>query len=61
MVKQVREYFEENYGHVYFDDIDDSFIEEFLTRSYIVSLSFEMKMDCLYDAVMSQGMVDYDE
>ena len=61
MVQKVREYFRQEYGHVYFDDIDDSFIEEFLTRSYIVNLKFELQMDCLYDAVMSQGMVDYDE
>ena len=61
MVTKVREYFRAEYGHVYFGDISDSFIEEFLTRSYIVSLSFEKQMDCLYDAVMSQAMVDYDE
>jgi hypothetical protein len=61
MVAKVREYFKQNYGHVYFDDISDSFIEEYLSRSYVVSLSFERQMDCLYDAVMSQAMVDYDE
>jgi hypothetical protein len=61
MIQKVREYFRQEYGHVYFDDIDDSFIEEFLTRSYIVNLKFELQMDCLYDAVMSQAMVDYDE
>jgi len=61
MVAKVREYFRQNYGHVYFDDISDSFIEEYMSRSYVVSLSFEMQMDCLYDAVMSQSMVDYDE
>lgn len=61
MVAKVREYFRQEYGHVYFDDISDSFIEEFLSRSYVVLLSFEMQMDCLYDAIMSQAMVDYDE
>jgi hypothetical protein len=60
-IEDIRMYFRENYGHVYFEDIDDSFIEEYISRSYVVPLSFEMQMDCLYDAVMSQAMVDYDE
>jgi predicted house-cleaning NTP pyrophosphatase (Maf/HAM1 superfamily) len=61
MVANVREYFRQEYTHVYFDDISDSFIEEYLSRPYVVSLSFKMQMDCLYDTVMSQAMVDYDE
>jgi len=61
MVQQVRDYFRQNYGFVYFDDISDSFIEEYLSRPYIVDLSFEIQMNYLYDAVMSQLMVDYDE
>jgi len=61
MVAKVREYFRQEYGHVYFNDISDSFIEEYLSRSYVVSLSFEMQMNCLYDVVMSQAMVNYDE
>ena len=61
MVAKVREYFRQEYTHVYFEDINDSFIEEFLSRPYVVPLSFKMQMDCLYDEVMSQAMVDYDE
>ena len=61
MVQQARDYFRQNYGFVYFDDISDSFIEEYLSRPYIVDLSFEVQMNYLYDEVMSQAMVDYDE
>jgi hypothetical protein len=61
MVANVREHFRQEYPYVYFDDINDSFIEEYLSHSYIVSLSFKMQMNYLYDAVMSQAMVDYDE
>jgi hypothetical protein len=61
MIEKVKEYFRQNYGHVHFGDINDSFIEEFLSRPYVVSVSFEMQMDYLYDAIMSQAMVDCDE
>ena len=61
MIVKVREHFRQEYTHVYFDDISDLFIEEYRSRPYVVPLSFKMQMDCLYDAVMSQAMVDYDE
>ena len=60
-VKDVRMYFRENYGHVDLWSLDDNVITEFLKQSYIINLSFERKMDCLYDYILSQGICDVQE
>jgi hypothetical protein len=60
-MKEVREYFRENYGHVDFWDIKDEVISEFLKREYLERLTFELKMDCLYDYLMANQLVDYTE
>jgi len=57
-VEDVRIYFRENYGHMYIYDISDDTIEEVIGRSYIKDLSFERKMDCLYDYLLSQDLCD---
>jgi hypothetical protein len=65
-VEDVRMYFRENYGHVDLSLLDDNVITEFLKQShiiqsYIINLSFERKMDCLYDYILSQGICDVQE
>jgi hypothetical protein len=30
-------------------------------QEYIINLSFERKMDCLYDYILSQGLCDVEE
>ena len=60
-MKEVREYFDLNYGYVDLDGIDDHVIESFLSRSYLTDLSFVRKMDCLYDYILSQGLCNVDE
>ena len=51
-MKEVREYFEKNYGYVNLAELTDVFIQKYLDQSWIVNLSFERKMDCLYDYLM---------
>ena len=60
-MKEVREYFEKNYGYVNLDELTDVFIQKYLDQSWIVNLSFERKMDCLYDYLMANQLVDYTE
>ena len=57
-ISDVRSFFVSNYGHVSLDQLTDGFILEFLSRNYLVELSFERKMDCLYDYILSQGLCD---
>jgi hypothetical protein len=57
-ISNVRNYFSINYGYVSLDQLSDGFILEFLSRSYLERLSFEMKMDCLYDYILSQDLCD---
>ena len=60
-ISDVRSYFVDNYGHVNLDEISDGAILEFLGRSYIIGSSFEMKMNYLYDYVLSQGLCNVQE
>jgi hypothetical protein len=60
-MKEVREYFDLNYGYVDLEEIDDHVLESFLSRSYLTDLSFERKMDCLYDYILSQDLSDVEE
>jgi hypothetical protein len=57
-ISGVRSYFTDNYNHVSLDQLSDGFILEFLSRSYLERLSFEMKMDCLYDYILSQNLCE---
>lgn len=60
-ISDVRSYFADNYGYVNLDEIPDGTILEFLGRSYIMNSSFEMKMDCLYDYILSQDLCGVEE
>jgi hypothetical protein len=57
-ISDVRSYFTDNYNYVSLDQLSDGFILEFLSRSYLERLSFEMKMDCLYDYILSQNLCE---
>jgi hypothetical protein len=60
-MKEVREYFDLNYGYVDLGGIDDHVLESFLSRSYLTDLSFVRKMDCLYDYILSQDLCNVQE
>jgi hypothetical protein len=60
-MKEVREYFDLNYGYVNLVEINDHVLESFLSQSYLTGLSFMRKMDCLYDYILSQGLCDVEE
>jgi hypothetical protein len=60
-MKEVREYFAKNYGYVNLDELTDVFIQKYLDQSWIVNLSFERKMDCLYDYILSNDLTDVQE
>ena len=60
-MKEVREYFDLNYGYVDLGGIDDHVLESFFSRSYLVDLSFVRKMDCLYDYILSQDLCNVQE
>lgn len=60
-MKEVREYFNLNYGYVNLGGIDDHVLESFLSRSYLTDLSFVRKMDCLYDYILSNDLTDIQE
>ena len=60
-ISDVRSYFEDNYGHMSLDQLSDGLLLEFLSRSYLLELPFERKMDCLYDYILSQDLCDVEE
>jgi len=60
-MKEVREYFNLNYGYVNIRGIDDHVLESFLSRPYLTDLSFVRKMDCLYDYILSQDLCNVNE
>jgi hypothetical protein len=60
-VEDVRKYFDVNYGYVDLGNISDETINEFLNQGYIINLSFEVKMDCLYDYILSQDLCGVEE
>jgi hypothetical protein len=57
-INEIRSYFAGRYGHVSLDQLTDGFILEYLEQSYLTRLSFEMRMDCLYDHILAQGLCD---
>ena len=57
-INEIRNYFSTNYGHISLDQLSDGFILEFMSREYLERLSFEMKMDCLYDHILAQDLCD---
>ena len=58
---QAREHFRDNKSHIHIEQVEDEVIAELLGRDYIQRLSFEMKIDCLYDHLLSQDMCDVTE
>jgi hypothetical protein len=57
-INEVREYFADNHGHIDLDQLTDDFILGFMARDYLEGSSFHMKMYCLYDHVLAQGLCD---
>lgn len=60
-VRDVIDYFDKEYPYVDLGMLSENSISEFLVQSYIIDLSFERKMDCLYDYILSQGLCDVEE
>lgn len=60
-MKEVRKYFNLNYGFIDLGGIDDHVLESFLSQSYLTDLSFIRKMDCLYDYILSKNLCDVQE
>jgi hypothetical protein len=60
-MKEVREYFEKNYGYVNLGELTDVFIQKYLDQSWIINLPFERKMDCLYDYILANDLTDIQE
>ena len=58
---RVYEYFEQNYGYVDIKSIPRAAILEYLERGYVINLSFERNMDCLYDYILSQDLCNVQE
>jgi len=60
-VKEAREHFRNHKSHIHIYQIEDEVIAKLLGRDYIQKLTFEMRMDCLYDHLLSQGLCDVTE
>jgi hypothetical protein len=60
-INEIRSYFADNYGYVSLDQLTDGFILEFISREYLMGLSFDGKMDCLYDYILSQDLCGVEE
>jgi hypothetical protein len=60
-INEIRSYFASRYGHVSLDQLTDGFILEFMSREYLIGLSFDGKMDCLYDYILSQDLCGVEE
>jgi hypothetical protein len=60
-VEEVKNYFSEEYPYVDLGALSDNSISEFLNQGYIIDLSFERKMDCLYDYILSQDLCGVEE
>ena len=60
-VRDVIDYFDKEYPYVDLGMLSENSISEFLVQGYIIDLSFERKMDCLYDYILSQGLCDVEE
>jgi hypothetical protein len=60
-VRDVIDYFDKEYPYVDLGMLSENSISGFLVQEYIIDLSFERKMDCLYDYILSQGLCDVEE
>ena len=60
-INEIRSYLVYNYNHVSSNQLSDEFILEFMSRDYLGRLSFEVKMDCLYDHILAQDLCDVEE
>jgi len=60
-INEIRSYLVYNYNHVSSNQLSDEFILEFMSRDYLGRLSFEVKMDCLYDHILAQDLCDVTE
>ena len=60
-INEIRSYLVYNYYHVSSYQLSDEFILEFMSRDYLGRLSFERKMDCLYDHILAQDLCDVSE
>jgi hypothetical protein len=60
-VRDVIDYFDKEYPYVDLGMLSENSVSEFLVQDYIKNLSFERKMDCLYDYILSQDLCDVDE
>ena len=60
-VRDVIDYFDKEYPYVNLGMLSENSINEFLVQEYIVDLSFERKMDLLYDYILSQNLTEVDE
>lgn len=60
-IREAREYFREHLSHMHIYQIGDEVIAELLGRDHIQRLTFDRRMDCLYDYLLSQDMCDVTE
>jgi hypothetical protein len=60
-VRDVIDYFDKEYPYVDLGMLSECSISGFLVQEYIVNLSFERKMDLLYDYILSQGLTEIEE
>jgi hypothetical protein len=60
-VRDVIDYFDKEYPYVDLEMLSENSISGFLEQEYIVNLSFERKMDCLYDYILSQDLCGVEE
>ena len=60
-INEIRSYLVYNYNHVSSNQLSDEFILEFMSRDYLTGLSFDGKMDCLYDHILAQDLCDVEE
>ena len=60
-VRDVIDYFDKEYPYVNLGMLSENSINEFLVQEYIIDLSFERKMDLLYDYILSQGLCEVEE
>ena len=58
MNEKIRQYFRDNYGHVNFQAMSDSYITDFMNQSYVKDLSFERQMDLMYDNILAQQLCE---
>ena len=57
-ISDVKDYFDKNYSYVDLGGIEDDVILKYLGQSYVINLSFERKMDCLYDYILSNDLTE---